>query len=222
MGLKPVRSIMDSIIKQAIRKNPDIHSLFLPRPVPHSDFTTPEYTKYEEIQTKKWEMTRGIGNSFGYNRTETDEDYASFETLLMDFVDAISKNGNLLLNVGPRGEDAQIPEEQLSRLAKFGDWLEHNGDGVYESRPWTQAEGITERGDAIRFIQKSNKLFIMILGQLELDTIRIKDVSIAGDAYLLVDHSPVQIENVGTDTIFTLTGLHKNMPVPTIVVESDH
>jgi alpha-L-fucosidase len=37
---------------------------------------------------KKWEMTRGVGNSIGYNQNETDKDYASFETLLTDFKNA--------------------------------------------------------------------------------------------------------------------------------------
>ncbi|MGG3573438.1 alpha-L-fucosidase [Bacillus gobiensis] len=92
-------------------------------------------------------MTHGIGNSFGYNRNESDDDYASFETLFLNFIDAVSKNGNLLLNAGPRGEDAQIPDEQLSRLSKFGEWLNQNGDAVYGTRPWTQAEAITETGE---------------------------------------------------------------------------
>jgi alpha-L-fucosidase len=47
-------------------------------------------------------MVRGIGNSFGYNRQETDADYASLEQeLLPDFLKAVAKNGNLLLNAGP-------------------------------------------------------------------------------------------------------------------------
>ncbi len=218
MGFKPVRSLMDLIIKQAISKKEDIQSLLLPRPVSHSDFTTPEYTKYNEIQKKKWEMTRGMGNSFGYNQNETDKDYASFETLLTDFVDAVSKNGNLLLNVGPRGDDAQIPDEQLSRLSKFGDWLSHNGDAIYASRPWTQAEAITEMGEVVRFTKKDNKLFIMILCQPKENVFKIKDISIFGDAYLLDDNSPVQIENVGSDTVVTLSGQLNNTPIPTIVV----
>jgi alpha-L-fucosidase len=218
MGYKPVRSLMDLIIKQAISKTTDIHSLLLPHPVPHSDFTTPEYMKYNEIKLKKWEMTRGMGNSFGYNRNETDKDYSSFETLLTDFVDTVSKNGNLLLNVGPRGDDAQIPDVQLSRLTEFGQWLNHSGDAIYATRPWKQADAITETGEAVRFTQKDNKLFIMFLSQPKENVIKIKDISIIGDAYLLDNNSPVQIGNIGSDTVITLSRQLKNTPIPTIVV----
>lgn len=68
-------------------------------------------------------------------KNQFEEDYASFETLLEDFVDALSKNGNLLLNVGLRGEDTQIPVEQLNRLSKFGNWLKQNGEAGYGTRP---------------------------------------------------------------------------------------
>ena len=67
----------------------------------HCDFITPEYSTLNEISPTKWEACRGIGHSFGYNRNETDADYITGAELIHLLVDIVSKNGNLLLNVGP-------------------------------------------------------------------------------------------------------------------------
>src|SRR5262249_27340867 len=120
------RRLLDVALEQAFAQNPDALKVITPTAVPHADFTTPEYTQYPDIQAKKWEMTRGIGHSFGYNRNERDADYASSEELLREFIDAVSKNGNLLLNVGPTGDTMAIPSEQTARLADFGAWLRVN------------------------------------------------------------------------------------------------
>ena len=67
----------------------------------HFDFTTPEYSSYKEIKPFKWERTRGIGYSYGYNRAETAETYLSAAQAVHMLADIVSKNGNLILNVGP-------------------------------------------------------------------------------------------------------------------------
>jgi alpha-L-fucosidase len=136
----------------------------IPQLPPHCDFRTPEYAAFDGIQTKKWEATRGMSHSFGYNRRDTEADYESVESLVGSFIDAVSKNGNLLLNVGPRGEDAQIPDEQLARLKGFGAWLKANGEGIYGTRPWTRFDGMTECGIAVRFTQKPGALYVHLLG----------------------------------------------------------
>ncbi len=75
----------------------------------HHDFRTPEYATSYDASEKKWEATRGIGFSFGYNQNEGPEQYLSLERLVHTFVDIVSKNGNLLLNVGPMA-DGTIPD----------------------------------------------------------------------------------------------------------------
>jgi len=82
----------------------------------HFDFTTPEYASYDKITEPKWEATRGIGFSFGYNRNESIDVYLSVEELVRSFVDVVSKNGNLLLNVGPMA-DGTIPALQRGSAA---------------------------------------------------------------------------------------------------------
>lgn len=106
------------------------------------DFYTQEY-EYDVIDRlidHKWENTRGVGNSFGHNSNEPIEDFMSVTEVVHLLVDNVSKNANLLLNVGPRA-DGTIPEAQINILLGLGDWLEVNGDGIYDTRPWITAEG---------------------------------------------------------------------------------
>ncbi|MFW9866904.1 MAG: alpha-L-fucosidase [Candidatus Thorarchaeota archaeon] len=130
--------------------------------VRHWDFTTPEYETMPKITKKKWESTRGIGYSFGYNKLETEEDYLKPDELIHMFIDIVSKNGNLLLNVGPMA-DGTIPEPQERVILGLGKWLEINGESIYGTRPWIHAEGKTIDNIDLRFTQKDNILYIHLL-----------------------------------------------------------
>lgn len=107
--------------------------------MPH-DFTTPEYRHYETITPEKWESCRGIGYSFGYNQAEGPQHMISVDELVDMFVDIVSKNGNLLLNVGPK-PDGTISELQVERLRGLGRWLDVHGEAIFGTRPWVAAEG---------------------------------------------------------------------------------
>ncbi|MGZ6022041.1 MAG: alpha-L-fucosidase [Rhizomicrobium sp.] len=156
------RKALDAFLKERMSKGSN--KGVIPQLPPHCDFRTPEYSAFEKITEKKWEATRGMSHSFGYNRRDTDADYESVESLVHGFIDAVSKNGNLLLNVGPRGEDAQIPSEQIARLKGFGAWLNANGEGIYGTRPWSRFDGKTECGVTVRFTQKPGVLYVHLLG----------------------------------------------------------
>ena len=126
------------------------------------DYTTPEYKSYNVIKKKKWESNRGIGNSYGYNKMEKEGDYLTSKGLIRMLVDIVSKNGNLLLNVGPM-PDGTIPELQKEALLGIGQWLEINGEGIYGTRPWERAEGNTLDNLEIRFTHKNESLYIHLL-----------------------------------------------------------
>jgi len=129
---------------------------------PFYDFTTPEYETYNIIKKKKWESSRGIGNSYGYNKMEKEGDYLTSNEIIRMLVDIVSKNGNLLLNVGPL-PDGTIPEIQKEVLIGMGKWLEINGEGIYGTRPWERAEGNTLDNLEIRFTHKNELLYIHLL-----------------------------------------------------------
>ncbi|MEJ0042538.1 MAG: alpha-L-fucosidase [Rhizomicrobium sp.] len=162
LRFKAARAKLDAALKARMQDAPS--KGIIPQLPPHCDFRTPEYAAFDRISDKKWEATRGMSHSFGFNRNDTDADYESVGSLVHSFIDTVSKNGNLLLNVGPRGIDAQIPDEQLARLKGFGAWLKANGEGVYGTRPWTRFDGRTADGTDIRFTQKGDALYVHLLG----------------------------------------------------------
>ena len=197
---KLVRRLLDGRMKAAIRKNPAAVEGVIPPVIPHSDFRTPEYARFPTIQAKKWEATRGMSHSFGFNRNDTADDYAPIETLLADFIDGVAKNGNLLLNVGPRA-DGSIPEPQADRLKAFGAWLRANGEAIYGARPWLRAEGVTADGDPVRFTVKGGRLFVIVLGSPTGSEIRVRDLAAAGPGVRLADGSAVTVRAEGDDLV---------------------
>jgi alpha-L-fucosidase len=128
----------------------------------HHDFVTPEYTTKSEVSEEKWECVRGIGKSFGYNKQEVPDDFISVPDLVRLLVDIVSKNGNLLLNVGPK-PGGEIPEVQVDRIKGVGAWLAVNGDAIYGTRPWQRAEGRTVDGVDVRFTSKPGTLFAILM-----------------------------------------------------------
>ena len=132
--------------------------------VDFSDFTTPEYAFGEIIQGKKWEATRGLGFSFGYNQVEGPEQVLSAQKLITTFVDIVGKGGNLLLNIGPKA-DGSIPQIQLDRLHSLGAWLKVNGEAIFGTRPWVRPEGKTADGTGIRFTRKQDAVYAILLGK---------------------------------------------------------
>ena len=130
--------------------------------VPFADFTTPEYAKYDKITFEKWETCRGLGFSFGYNQVEGPEQVLPPDQLVALLVDIVSKNGNLLLNIGPK-PDGTISDIQLDRLRKLGEWLQVNGEALFESRPWVRASATTPEGADMRFTSKGEALYAVFL-----------------------------------------------------------
>ena len=143
--------------------------------IKHSDFTSPEYEKKDQISAKKWEECRGLGRSFGYNRAEGENETIAPADLIALLVDIASKNGNLLLDVGPEA-DGTIPPVQMERLKALGAWLKQNGEAIYDTVPWTKAAGKSQEGDEIRYTRKGDDLFVTVLGKPKTSTITIPDL----------------------------------------------
>ncbi len=141
--------------------------------VKHSDFQSPEYETLDKISPTKWEECRGLGRSFGYNRAEGEGETIAPADLIYLLVDIVSKNGNLLLDVGPEA-NGTIPPVQLTRLQALGAWLHQNGESIYGTHPWERATGETSEGLHLRFTQKDSAVYATILGQPKSATITIK------------------------------------------------
>ncbi|MBN1579952.1 MAG: alpha-L-fucosidase [Anaerolineae bacterium] len=144
----------------------------------HYDFRTPEYATFTEIKETKWECCRGLGRSFGYNQMEQDEHHILTTDLIHSFIDIVSKNGNLLLNVGPMA-DGTIPDLQLERLLGLGEWLDVNGEAIFGTRPWTRANGTTGDGMGVRFTTKGDVLYAIVLGVPSSEHLIIQNLTVA-------------------------------------------
>ena len=86
------------------------------------------------------------------------------DKLVALLVDIVSKNGNLLLNIGPR-PDGSISEIQLDRLQALGRWLHVNGEGIFGTKPWVRASAKSPDGIDIRFTRKGESLYAFLLGR---------------------------------------------------------
>ena len=143
---KPVRRVVDLAAARAMRGG----ELVPPKPR-FFQYRTPEFASFSHIERTPWECVRGMDKGFGYNRTSTEADYLTRDELLRSIVDIASKGGNLLLNVGPRGVDARIPDEQLTRLGWMAERAAANDRGLVGTRPWIRAEDRSAEGHEVRY-----------------------------------------------------------------------
>ena len=86
-----------------------------------------------DISPVPWQTCTAIGkNSWGYT---ADNEFKSSRQVICDLIDIVSKNGMLLLNIGPK-PDGTFTEEETQVLSDLGNWLTTNGEGIYDTVPW--------------------------------------------------------------------------------------
>ncbi|MBK8048081.1 MAG: alpha-L-fucosidase [Anaerolineales bacterium] len=134
-----------------------------------------ERGQLKEIRPMLWQNDTSVSkNSWCFVENQ---DYKTATSLIQDLVDVVSKNGALLLNIGPR-PDGVIPEPEQAILLEIGRWLAVNGDAIYGTRPWrVYGEGPTEVPEGaftdtnraaftardFRFTTKGNELYAICL-----------------------------------------------------------
>ncbi len=165
-----------------------------------------ERGKSGEMMQFPWQTDTSVGkHSWSYIDGEENK---TPEQIVHDLVDIVSKNGNLLLNIGPRA-DGTITDEQKAVLLSIGKWLEINGEAIYGTRCWkkfgegdaeptkgsftdNQATAYTVRD--IRFTTKGNDFYATVLSWSDKDMI-IKSL----DKNAIADAKIQDIKLLGSD-----------------------
>ena len=135
-----------------------------------------ERGQLDNIRDSYWQTDTSVSNdSWGY--IENDH-FKTPEFIVHQLIDIVSKNGNLLVNVGPRS-DGTIPDQVQKVLLDIGSWLKLNGEAIYGTRPWNiYGEGPTKVVEGafhdtsispftehdFRFTQKANVVYAIELG----------------------------------------------------------
>jgi len=155
-----------------------------------------------DIQPVFWQTCTSVSrNSWGYI---TNHIYKETGEIVDELVDIVSKNGTMLLNIGPKA-DGTIPEPEQQMLREIGAWLKLNGEAIYGTRPWYKfGEGPTQKlggsfsdkekppftAEDFRFTTKGKTLYVIALAWPESGQLLIK--SLAGQ-------KPKRVELLGYD-----------------------
>ncbi|MEM1124280.1 MAG: alpha-L-fucosidase, partial [Bacteroidota bacterium] len=157
---------------------------------PEGTFTLDiERGKMSKTAKETWQTDTSIGkNSWCYTEGWQSKTAGS---LIDDLVDIVSKNGTMLLNIGPKA-DGTIPESQAQVLLEMGQWLKMNGAAIYGSRPWRIfGEGPTEvavghhsekknkalTGEDFRFTTNNDKLYAIAMDWSDSGKMLIKSLA---------------------------------------------
>jgi alpha-L-fucosidase len=93
------------------------------------DFTTPEqHIPATGLPGVDWEVCMTMNTTWGYS--EHDQKWKTDETLIRNLIDIVSKGGNYLLNIGPKG-DGSVPEPSIKSLQAIGRWMKVNSESIY-------------------------------------------------------------------------------------------
>ncbi|MBE5965435.1 MAG: alpha-L-fucosidase [Lachnospiraceae bacterium] len=100
-----------------------------------------ERGQFAQAKPYYWQTDTAVArNSWCYT---ANNEYKSANEIICQLIDIVSKNGTLLLNIGPKS-DGMIPKEDKEILQTIGKWLKINGEAIYGSRVWRQSgEGPT-------------------------------------------------------------------------------
>ncbi|MHA0857121.1 alpha-L-fucosidase [Paenibacillus sp. CMAA1364] len=191
-------------------RNPSIYS---------GDFASPEQMIPPQGITDEagnsipWEACITLNNNWGY--AASDITYKSSRTVIRKLVECVSKNGNLLLNVGPNAQ-GEIPEPSLRILEEVGKWMQRNGESIYGC-----GQASFSKPDWGRFTRKGNKLYAHIfeesIGAINLPGLagKVKQARMLSDGAEVYVSIPWNVTMFANDAFFNFAKPeHFSYPLP--------
>lgn len=158
----------------------------------HHDFVTTEYQSGSIPDGEPWENCRGIGLSFGYNEVEDHSQYLTGAQVVRHVVDAVSKGGRVLLNIGPRA-DGSLHPLQVKALEELGTFMDDNKAHLSGS---TGLGEVTGSGISWgRAVEEGGQCHVFVVGQEGKVDLRPEDLP-AGYEW---PRDGVSVELVGED-----------------------
>jgi len=199
-----------------------------------SGITDIERGKFADPKPYVWQTDTSIArNSWCYTDTL---DYKTSKEIIHNLIDVVSKNGNLLLNVGPRA-DGSIPEQDVKILQEIGAWLQVNGDAIYDSKVWHKsAEGPTKEIEGqfteacvkeytkedFRFTVHGSSLYAFALNYPSNGSIVIRSLAASKDQNLPEFHGIISgISILGFDELPVWSKSPEGLSITTKTVQSD-
>ena len=163
-----------------------------------------ERGKFADIQPFFWQTDTSISKyAWCYSHNAV---YKKTKTILCDLADVVSKNGSLLLNIGPK-PDGTICDGDRKVLEEIGEWMRVNGEAIHGTSVWRKsAEGptLTKEGQFtdgteqnftcqdIRFTLKGSHIYAIVLKSPDDGSVRICSLGKSGDANLPVFHGIIK------------------------------
>ncbi len=148
-----------------------------------------ERGQFAECKPYFWQTdTAAARNSWCYTNNQ---EYKTAEEIVRNLVDIVSKNGTLLLNIGPKA-DGTIPDSDKAILKQIGKWLQANGEAIYGTHYWrysgegptivsegqfTDQAAVEFTQEDIRFTVKGDKLYATVLSYPEDGKVVIKSLA---------------------------------------------
>lgn len=182
-----------------------------------------------------WQTDTAIAkNSWCYTDTL---DYKTSRQIICNFIEIISKNGNMLLNVGPKG-DGEIPEGDRQILKEIGAWMKTNGEAVFGSKPWRKASEGTVRvsegqftdneelpytKEDIRFTANGDSIYAFVMKYPEDGNVTIQSLAESEDQNVPNFHGLIQeVRVLGYDGKVTYEKDTKGLHIHTTGVDTKY
>lgn len=162
-----------------------------------------------------WEACITLNDHWGY--CAADKNYKSPKQVIRALVECVSKNGNLLLNVGPNAK-GEIPEESIAILEQVGKWMDKNGDSIYGC-----GAAQLPKPEWGRYTQKGNLLYAHIydktVGPINLRGLagKIKKARLVADGSEIKVHRPWNATEYPDDAFIDFAGASLPDDIDTVV-----